>query len=151
MSDHAELMTLRICQRLPFDAIGRNRRTNPSRPERLQMVDVGHRIVRMHVEMHAVLTDLRLWNRLQDQDRSRWLILKRRKDSVAIGGVDQSISERRLPEGHQSIGIATVKYDRNSHDATLRPPTRRCQAPVSRASRSASVSRRISDTVRSIV
>src|SRR4051794_14458478 len=101
MSDHTELMTLRICHRLPLDAIGRDRRPDPSRPQRFQMVNVADWIVRMHVEMHAVLANLRLWDRLQDEDWSWWLFVKWRKDSVAVRGVDQPISECGLPEGHQ--------------------------------------------------
>ena len=142
MSDYTELMTLGICHRLPLHAIGGYGvpiRVAPC----LEMVNMANRIVRMHVEMHAVLADLRLWDGLQDQDGPGWLILKRYKDSVAVGGFDQVVSESCLPEWHQGIGIAAVQHDRNSHEATLRLPRRRRQAPVSRASRSASVSRRI--------
>jgi hypothetical protein len=111
MSDHAELMTLGICHRLPLDAEGSDRRSDSPSSQRLEVEHMSGRVVGMHVEVHAILAALGFGNRLQNQDRPRRLILKRRKDPVPIGAVDQLVTERSFPEGDQRVGVMAVEDD----------------------------------------
>jgi hypothetical protein len=119
MSDHAELMTLWICQGLPFHAVCGNRSSDSACPQRLEVADVAGWIIGMDVKVHPVLARLRLRDRLQDQHRARRLIGKRRKDSVAIGAIHQLVAEGHFPERQESIGIEAVEDNRNAHGVTL--------------------------------
>ena len=121
MSHDAELMALGICHRLPFHAVGGDGHTKSSCAKCLEMENVRRRVVGMHVKMHSVLADLRLRDRLQDQNRTGRLILKRGKDSVAVSLVDEPVAEGCFPERDKAVGIKAIKHYRDAHDVTLEP------------------------------
>ncbi len=126
MSDHAELMTLRISHGLPLDAIGGDRSAKLLCTKRLEVPNVLASVIGVDVKVHAVLGDFRLRNWLEDEDWTRRLLVARGQDSIAIGTVDQAVCECRLPERNKGIGIAAVKNDRYAHMPTLRPDRCSC-------------------------
>lgn len=122
MGDHAELMALGIGQRLPRDAERRDRRSESDRAELLQPPDVAGGVVRVHVDVHAVLHRLGLGHRLQDQHRPGWFTVAWREDPVPVEALDELVGESLLPEGQQGVRVEAVENDGDSHPATLVRP-----------------------------